>query len=111
MAQKRSRASRQPRPKATPKSKEPRNPQVIPKPLLAREVQRLIVQKELSQTAAAAVVRDAASQISLLMGGHLRGFSADRLLRMLLHLGCDVEIVVKPGKRPRRSGKVRVLRV
>jgi predicted XRE-type DNA-binding protein len=89
---------------------EQRNPQVIPKALLAREVQRMIVQKGLSQTAAAAVVRDAASQISLLMSGHLRGFSADRLLRMLLHLGCDVDIVIKSSSRPRRSGRVRVLR-
>jgi predicted XRE-type DNA-binding protein len=80
----------------------------IPKVALAREVQRLIIEKDLSQVAAAAVVRDAPSQISLLMSGRLEGFSAERLLRMLVHLGRDVELVITRSRRPQRTGRIRV---
>lgn len=81
---------------------------VLPREPFAKEVQRLIVEKELSQTAAAAIVQDAPSQISLLMGNHLEGFSADRLIRMLLRLGRDVDITVRRGNRPSRTGHVTV---
>ena len=42
-----------------------------------------------------------------LVRGRLAGFSLDRLVRFLVLLGSDVEIVVKP--RARASGRARVL--
>ena len=70
---------------------------------LAREITRIIDQRELNQTEAAAIVGDAASQMSLLMSGHLRGFSVERLLRTLLRLGRDVEVVLRPTPSQRRG--------
>jgi predicted XRE-type DNA-binding protein len=85
------------RPKRTP---------VLPRSPLAREVQRLIRARGLSQTAAARLVQDAPSQLSLLMRDHLESFSAERLIRMLLELGRDVEVTIRPSSRSRRSGRV-----
>src|SRR4051812_8321956 len=76
---------------------------------LAREISRIIDSRELNQTEAAAIVGDAPSQISLLMCGHLRGFSVERLLRMILRLGRDVEVVLRP-KPGLRRGKLAMKR-
>lgn len=42
-------------------------------------------------------------KVSALIRGRLAGFSLDRLVRFLVLLGSDVEIVVKP--RPRTDGR------
>lgn len=89
-------------------SRESRQAQAIPKEPLAREIRRLVTEKGLSQADAAAVVQDAASQLSLLLSGKLRGFSVDRLVRTLLHLGREVEIVVRPSARPNRPRRATV---
>lgn len=46
-------------------------------------------------------------KVSALVRGRLAGFSLDRLVRFLVLLGRDVEIVVKP--RTRAAGQGRVL--
>jgi predicted XRE-type DNA-binding protein len=87
-------------------SKKAREAQAIPKEPLAREIRRLVTERGLSQADAAIVVQDAASQLSLLLSGKLRGFSVDRLVRTLLRLGREVEVVVRPSARlhrPRRA--------
>jgi predicted XRE-type DNA-binding protein len=89
-------------------SKESRQTQVIPKEPLAREIRRLVNEKGLSQADAAVVVQDAASQLSLLLSGKLRGFSVDRLVRTLLRLGREVEVVVKPSARLHRPKQATV---
>jgi len=45
--------------------------------------------------------------VSALIRGRLAGFSLDRLVRFLVLLGSDVEIVVKP--RRGTAGRARVL--
>jgi len=92
-------------------SKASRQAQVIPKEPLAREIRRLIEERGLTQADAAVLVRDAASQLSLLLSGKLRGFSIDRLVRTLLYLGRDVELVVRPSaaRRRRREATVTVM--
>ena len=68
------------------------------------------MEKELSQAKAAALVGDAASELSLLLSGELRGFSVDRLVRTLLRLGREVEIVVRPaGGRRAKHATVRIV--
>ena len=62
----------------------------------------------MTQTEAAYIMRDAPSQISLVVTGKLRGFSTERLLRMLARLGRDIDIVIRPSKG--KSGKVTVIR-
>jgi len=44
-------------------------------------------------------VKDAASQMSRLMTGHVEEFSTDRLVDFLLRLGCDVRVMVNRRKR------------
>lgn len=80
----------------------------IPRVQLAREVQRQITRFGLSREAAAVVVKDAASQVSRLMTGHVREFSADRLAKMLMRLGSDVTIAIRHPAKLGRRGKVRV---
>lgn len=79
-----------------------RQAQVIPKEPLAREIRRLVTEKGLSQVDAAVIVQDAASQLSLLLSGKLRGFSTERLVRTLVRLGREVEIIVRPATRSQR---------
>ena len=81
---------------------------VIPKDVLAKEIAKILDDKGLTQTEAAYVMRDAPSQISLVVTGKLRGFSTERLLRMLARLGRDVEITIRASKG--KSGKVTVVR-
>lgn len=101
------------RPRGRPRSdngsprKQPSGDHLIPKEQLADEISTIIKYRHLNQTEAAAVVGDAASQISLLMSGKIRGFSIERLLRMLLRLGRDVELVFRPTPGARR-GKFRI---
>jgi predicted XRE-type DNA-binding protein len=78
----------------------------IPRALLAREVRRRMEQFGLTRMQAAAMVGDAATQMSRLMTGYVNEFSADRLVKMLLRLGSDVEIVVRHGRGLGRRGKV-----
>jgi predicted XRE-type DNA-binding protein len=50
----------------------------------------------------------ARAKVSALINGRLGGFSSDRLLRLLIALGQDVEIVVKAKPRRRQRGHIRV---
>lgn len=70
---------------------------------LAREISRIINDRNLTQTAAGAIAGEAPSQLSLLMGGHLRGFSVERMLRTLVRLGQNVELTLSPTPRMRRG--------
>jgi len=94
-------SSRRPKKRAASES-------VIPKDVLAAEIARILEDQELTQTEAAYIMRDAPSQISLVVTGKLRGFSTERLLRMLARLGRDIDIVIRPSKG--KSGRVSVVR-
>jgi predicted XRE-type DNA-binding protein len=80
----------------------------ISRTLLAREVQRQLKTLGLTQTMAARIVNDAATQMSRLMNGHFVEFSADRLVRMLLRLGSDVTVTIKHAPRLGRRGRAHV---
>jgi predicted XRE-type DNA-binding protein len=65
--------------------------------------------RELTQTEAAYIMKDAPSQISLVTTGKLRGFSTKRLLSMLKRLGWDVEVrLTERTINPTREGSVTV---
>jgi predicted XRE-type DNA-binding protein len=87
----------------------PRAVSVIPRPQLAKLVQRRIDSTGITRDLAATLVDDAASQISRLMTNHLDGFSAERLIRMLTRLGADVDIVVRQRNALGPHGKVRII--
>ena len=82
----------------------------IPRAVLGRETQRQIEKFGLSRDEAAVIVKDAASQMSRLMTGHLAEFSADRLAKMLTRLGSSITISIKHPKKLGKRGRV-VVRV
>ena len=82
---------------------------VVPKEKLLEEIKAIVRYRHLTQGELAVIVGDAASQMSLLLNGKLHGFSTDRLLRTLLRLGTDVDLVLKPVGAGRRRGVLRVV--
>src|SRR5262249_52388630 len=74
---------------------------------LARAIGTLIAERHLTQRQAAGVLGIDQPKVSALMRGRLSGFSVDRLLRFLLALDRDVEIVIKPGAHP--GGRINVV--
>ena len=82
---------------------------VVPKEKLLDEIRVITRYRHLTQGELADIVGDAASQMSVLLSGKLHGFSTDRLLRILMRLGKDVDIVLKPVMAGRRRGVLRVV--
>ena len=74
---------------------------------LARKIAAIIERRGLTQAAAAQVLQVDQPKVSALSRGRLAGFSLDRLVRFLVLLGSDVEIVVKA--RPLSPGRARVM--
>ena len=72
---------------------------------LARRIAAQIQRKQLTQIEAAELMGADQPKVSALTRGNLSGFSVERLLAYLAALGCDVDIVVKPG---RSGGRLRV---
>jgi predicted XRE-type DNA-binding protein len=68
---------------------------------LADAISTLIAARHLTQIQAAELLDIDQPKVSALMRGRLGGFSVDRLLRFLLALDRDVEIVVTPKKQAR----------
>jgi len=70
---------------------------------LAHQIAEIIERKALSQADAAILMGLDQPKVSALVCGRLSGFSTDRLLRCLMLLGQDVEIVVrdKPSDHPK----------
>ena len=60
-----------------------------------------LIRQRLSQTQAAAILGIDQPKVSARRQGNLSGFSIERLMRLLLVLGQDIQITVKekPGKR------------
>jgi len=76
---------------------------------LAMRIGAAIRARGLTQSRAARILHIDQPKISRLLRGQLSGFSTERLVRFLLLLGRDVEIVVKAGSRARRHGRLRVV--
>jgi predicted XRE-type DNA-binding protein len=74
---------------------------------LARAIGTLIAERRLTQVQAAVLLGIDQPKVSALLRGRLTDFSLDRLLRFLLALDQDVEIVIKPGAP--RSGRMSVV--
>ena len=86
-----------------------RHPFISKEDLLA-EIQTIVDKRDMSQVEVADQTGEARSQVSLLLNSKLRGFSTDRLARILLRLGRDIDIVIRPSKGTRKVGSVRLLR-
>jgi len=86
----------------------PRAAEALAKAELARKIAELIAKRRLTQAAAADLLNVDQPKVSALVRGRLAGFSLDRLVRFLVQLGSDVEIVVKPRSRAMNRAKIMV---
>jgi predicted XRE-type DNA-binding protein len=66
---------------------------------LVVKIDRTIRQRHLTQAGAAQLMGIDQPKVSAMLAGQFRGYSVERLMRFLVALGHDVEIVVKPVKR------------
>ena len=73
---------------------------------LAIAIARIIEKRKLSQTEAATAMGLDQPKVSALVNGDVRGFSLDRLVKILMRLGQDIDIRVHPSKSS--SGRVYV---
>jgi predicted XRE-type DNA-binding protein len=73
---------------------------------LVVRIDRIIRERKLTQSAAGELMGIDQPKVSAMLAGQFRGYSVERLMRFLVALGHDVEIVVKPKKR--RAAELRV---
>lgn len=70
------------------------------------ELRRLIKARKLTQTAAAKVIGISQPDLSHILKGKFRGYSVERLMRMLTAFDQDVEIHSKPRAQKNRPGRI-----
>jgi predicted XRE-type DNA-binding protein len=78
--------------------------EVLAKAKIVDAISDLIADRKISQQAAAKLVGLTQPQISRLMRGDTREFSYERLMRVLMALGQDVEITIRRARHPRKRG-------
>ena len=72
---------------------------------LARHIEHIINNKQLTQEQAGQILGISQPKVSALLHGKLAGFSMDRLLKFLMSLDQDIEIHIKskPAKTRRKA--------
>ena len=83
--------------------------EMLAKAELARRIGHILKRRRLTQAQAATLLGIDQPKVSALLRGKLGGFSTDRLLRFLMALDRDVEIVIKRKPRSRKHGELRVV--
>jgi predicted XRE-type DNA-binding protein len=81
--------------------------EMLAKAQLVDAIQAVLRARGLTQQSAADLVGLTQPKISALLRGDTKGFSCDRLMRILTLLGQDVEISIVPT-RGRRQGSIQV---
>lgn len=74
--------------------------------LIARQISRTIVERQMTQVEAAKVLEIDQAKVSNLTRGRISGFSVERLMKFVAALGWDVDIEMRPSGNAR--GQVRV---
>ncbi len=75
---------------------------------LVFKIDAIMQERRLKQVAAAALLGVRQPDISKMLRGEFRQFSVERLLRFLVALDQDVEIIVKPRQRKHPAPALRV---
>jgi len=81
---------------------------LLAKAELAAKIIEAIQRRRLTQNEAARILGIDQPKVSALNQGRLSGFSMERLVRFLLLLGRDIEIIVREKPRSRPFAKLRV---
>lgn len=72
---------------------------------LVRRISGALKSQALDQTSAAKKLSITQPDVSRMLNGHFEQFSVERLMRFLVALGHDVQIVVKPQRATRAKSK------
>ena len=83
--------------------------EMLVKAKLAAKIAEIIKSRKLTQMQAAALLGMTQPKLSNMLRGRLRGISEAKMLECMTLLGRDVQIVVKPVSRSRKTGHVSVL--
>jgi predicted XRE-type DNA-binding protein len=84
--------------------------EMLAKARIVSQVARIIQTRRLTQAQAGELLGIDQPKVSALLRGHFRGYSQERLIGFLTKLGMDVEIVVRPKTKKRRTaGSVSVV--
>jgi len=83
--------------------------EMLVKAQLAAKIAEIIKLRNLTQTQAASLLGMTQPKLSNLLRGRFRGISEAKMLECMTLLGRDVQIVVKPVSRSRKTGHVSVL--
>ena len=75
---------------------------------LASKISDILKQKQLTQHMAAELLDMTQPKISLMLRGQFRGISEAKMLSCLAKLGRDVDIVVRPAPRRKKSPAIAV---
>ena len=86
----------------------PNAEEMLAKAELAQKITAILTRRRLTQAEAAKLLGVDQPKVSALKRGRLSGFSLERLVRFLILLGRDVEIVVKERRRSRRHARLLV---
>lgn len=86
----------------------PQADDLLAKAELAAKILAEIQRRRLTQSQAAAILGIDQPKVSALKKGKLSGFSIERLMRLLLVLGRDIEITVKGRAKSRSVARLRV---
>lgn len=70
---------------------------------------QLIKARKLTQTAAAKLLGVKQPDLSNILRGHFRGYSVERLMRMLTAFDQDIDIVVRPRKKAGKPGRIALI--
>jgi len=79
----------------------PNPEEALAKAEIARQVNQILVARKLSQAEAGMILGIAQPRVSDLIRGRLGRFSLDKLINFAKRSGNDVEIRIKPSRRPR----------
>jgi len=83
--------------------------EMLVKAQLASKIAEIIKLRKLTQTQASSLLGMTQPKLSNLLRGRFRGISETKMLECMTLLGRDVQIVVKPVSRSRKTGHVSVL--
>jgi len=70
---------------------------------------QLVEARKLTQTAAAKLLGVKQPDLSNILRGHFRGYSVERLMRMLTAFNQDIDIVVRPRKKAGKPGRIALI--
>ena len=84
----------------------PDSDEMLLKANLVARLRSLIDERKLTQTEAAKIGGMGQADLSKLLRGSLRGYSVERLMKMLTAFDQDVEITVRPRSKAGNAGRI-----